>query len=141
MTESAIVRVEVPGRLVRPNDRRPPDEGSGDGHPLLLTAGHLVRLVRRAVSEPDAVEHLIGAPTGLLRRGAAEQQRQLDVLDCVEHGDQVERLEDEPHRLRAVQGALGVAHREEVAPVDQDVTTVDVVQTREAVEHRGLAGP
>ena len=40
---------------------------------------------------------------------AGEQQRHLDVLDRAEHRDEVERLEDEAHRRRAVARALGVA--------------------------------
>ena len=50
--------VEVSGGLVRPHDRGPADQRSGDCDALLLAARHLVRLVACSVAEPDPVEHL-----------------------------------------------------------------------------------
>ena len=46
----ARVRVEIAGRLVRQNDMRIVDQGTGDGHALLLAAGKL----RGPVIEPIA---------------------------------------------------------------------------------------
>ena len=47
--------VEVPGRLVGQQQRRPMDDGPGDGHPLLLAAAELVRPVPGAVAQAHAV--------------------------------------------------------------------------------------
>ena len=56
------VGVEVPGRLVRQQQRRMVDEGAGDGEALLLAAGELVGEVLDLVGEADeaqGVGHLV----------------------------------------------------------------------------------
>ncbi len=50
--------VEIAGGLVREQHRRPRDEGAGDCHALLLTAGELARIVAGAIAEADAVQCL-----------------------------------------------------------------------------------
>ena len=52
----ARARVEVAGRLVGEDDRRPGDDRAGDRHALALAAGELLRAVVQAVPEPDALE-------------------------------------------------------------------------------------
>jgi len=49
----AVSAVEVGGRLVGQKQRRPPDQGTGDRHPLLLTARHLGRCVVKPIVETD----------------------------------------------------------------------------------------
>ena len=49
----AGARVEVAGRLVGEQDRRPGDERARDRHALLLTAGQLVRVVIGPLAEAD----------------------------------------------------------------------------------------
>src|SRR3712207_8515321 len=56
-------------------------ESARHRHTLLLSAGELVRTVGLAVAEADALERLLRAATCVLRGGAREQQRELDVLD------------------------------------------------------------
>ena len=138
MTASAIVLSRLPVGSSAHTIAGSADQSAGDRDPLLLAARHLVRLVGCSVAEPDPVEHVHGAPSCVLWRRSPQEQRQLDVLDCVEHRDQVERLEDEAHGVSPVQCPFRVAHGEEIPAVDQDVAAVDVVETREAVEHRGL---
>jgi hypothetical protein len=46
-------RVEVPGRLVREQDRGLADQGAGDRDPLPLAAGQLLPAVGCPVPEPD----------------------------------------------------------------------------------------
>ncbi len=53
--------VEVSGRLVGEQDRRLVHEGAGDGDPLALAAGELVRPVPGPVSQADELQHLPGA--------------------------------------------------------------------------------
>src|SRR4029077_468393 len=53
--------------------------------------------------------------------------------------NQVERLEDEAHRLGAMPGALGVRELVDGTAFDEDAPLVDLVETGEAVEQRRLA--
>src|SRR5206468_2983629 len=91
--------------------------------------------------QPDAFEHLRGARPRLARRHAGQQQRKLDVLGRGEDRDEVERLEDEAHGMRAVSGPVTVGHREQVATVHHDAPAIDVVEAGQAVQQRRLPGP
>ena len=108
--------VEVAGRLVGQQQLRLADQRPGDGDPLLLTAGELRGLVPHAVAEPDGVERGRGPFAALAlreRRGraaAAPRCRSPVVRD-----EQLEGLEDEPDRLVAQHGQLGVGQRGRIA--------------------------
>ena len=66
------LRVEVAGRLVGEDERRPVHQRSGDRHPLLLAAGELGRAMVASAGQPDEVERLVGRrPCGR----AAERRR------------------------------------------------------------------
>src|SRR5690606_26512947 len=91
------------GRLVCKQDMRVVDERPGDGHPLLLTAGKLRRLVRLAFGETDTCE----AGTRLLVRFALVRAMRIEEgkRDVIERGgarEQVEGLEPEAYRLVAI---------------------------------------
>ena len=77
----AVFRIEVAGRFVGDEQRRAVDERAGNRAALQLAARELRRVVREPLGEPDALQQRPrrAAP----RRGAlaAEQQRQLDVLE------------------------------------------------------------
>ena len=62
--------VQCPGRLVREDKAGLAHQRSGDGRPLLLAAGELMRPVRGPVGEPELVERLCGTS----RRGLLSPQ-------------------------------------------------------------------
>ncbi len=72
--------VEVAGRLVGEDQRRPVHQRARDGDALLLAARQLVRQVMLPVGEPDRLQRGAGAATLLRQRQVAVEQRQLDVL-------------------------------------------------------------
>ena len=89
----AGVGVEVAGGLVGEHDFGIGGEGARDGDALLFAAGQLARRVPGARGEADAVEPVGGA---FARVGAAGQfQRQQDVFQRGQRGQQLERLEHE----------------------------------------------
>jgi hypothetical protein len=77
---AAAAAVEVAGRFVGEDDRRAPDEGAGDRHPLPLASGELGGLERRAVGESDPFERLVRAAAPLGGRGAGVEQPIGDVV-------------------------------------------------------------
>src|SRR5215470_110043 len=102
--------VQVARRLVAEQERGIGHDGTRDAHALLLATGELPRIVVHAISEAHYFErglHVL-APLGL--RQARQEQRQLDVLERGEHGNQVVHLEHEPYVTRAPGRQLAPGH-------------------------------
>jgi len=73
--------VEVARRLVGEQDRRPVHERPGDRHPLLLTAGQLVREAPLLAGQPDQVENLRDGVRDGMPRLADHLQGERHVLE------------------------------------------------------------
>ena len=93
-----MLEVELPCGLVGQQDRVAGGEGAGDRHALLLAARELVREVLVPVAEPDLVERRGG---DLPVVAAGDVGAELHVLERRQRREEVERLEDEGHRLAA----------------------------------------
>ncbi len=61
----AHVCVQVGQRLVEQQQVHPADQCTRQGHPLLLTAGQLVRVTLGEVGKADPLEHLMGPSLSL----------------------------------------------------------------------------
>ena len=79
------------------------------------------------------------AAQGLFAAGAAEQERQRDVLLSGELGDELAELEDEAEAISAQPGALLFAHRVESLAVEGDLTGVRDEDAGQTVEQGRLA--
>src|SRR3954453_22311375 len=110
------VRVQVAGRLVGEQHGRPVHERAGDGDALLLAAGELGRPVRQAVAQPDGLDQLI--QPRLVGLAPGERQREHDVLQRGQHGDEVEGLEDEAQPVAPQAREAGVVELGEVLALD-----------------------
>src|SRR5271170_5630996 len=66
-------------RLIHQQDRRPGHQGAGDRYPHLHPPGQLARVGLGEAGEPDLLQRLFDAWTGLFLRHAGETQRQPDV--------------------------------------------------------------
>ena len=60
------LRIEVARRFVSQDQRGAIHQGPGDGHPLLLAAGHLRRLVVDARGQSDLFEQRLGQAPRLM---------------------------------------------------------------------------
>src|SRR5690606_10407462 len=131
----AVLRVEVTGRLVGEQDRRPADERAGDRDALLLAAGKLRRVVPQAMRHAHALERLEHALLAfLLAQAGAIRQRQFDVLEDREVADQVERLEDEADLAVADLRPLRVIElldRRAVQPIPATARRIEQPQDRQ----------
>src|SRR5215212_4804954 len=112
------LRVQCPGRLVRPHYGWVVYQGPGDRHPLLLAATHFVRALVSLLGNPDHLQRRRRPSARLFGLRAGYQERQLDVLDRGEDRDQVVGLEDEAHLLRPEACALPVGHARDGLALD-----------------------
>ena len=73
----ARVRIEVAGRLVGQQQGGVVDQCPGDRHALLLSAGHLRRLVVGPFGQPDQLQEGLGPAAAIPRRrgGAGRRTR------------------------------------------------------------------
>ena len=132
--------VQVPGRLVRKQQRRVMDQCPGNRHALLFPAGQLVGKTRAAVGQPHRVQEFSGPPD--LRRAAVsvQFQRQADVFRHGQRGDEVVELEDEADLLAPEQGPLALGqpcethlapvHAHTHVPAGRQIDAADQIQQR-----------
>ena len=126
------------------DDLRLMHERAGDGDALALTTGELAGALGHLLREAHLVDHLLHALLALGGGHAAlEQQGKLDVLEDVEHRDEVEGLEDEAQRAQAQLGELLVGEcarrlaRDLHGALGGDVDAADEVQQGGLARARG----
>ena len=130
--------IQSGGRLVAQQHVGIGGQRTGDGNTLLLTAGQLGRVGIRLVRQADHFQQLQGALFSLGLLHTSQLQGQHDVLHTGALHQQVEALED--HRHTAADGAqLLLAHRTQVAAIQQDHAVRGALQHVDAAHQRGLA--
>lgn len=134
----AGAEVEVPGGFVRHEERVVGGERPGDGHPLLLAAGQLARVVVEPFGQTDLLEHLTRTPPGVLRCGG-DLRTALHVLDGGERGEQVEGLKDERDHFAPEVEQFTLAHAGDLAPRDDGPPVGGCVERTDDVEQGRLA--
>ena len=73
-------RIQSCGRLIRQNHARFCHDRPCDCHPLLLSAGKLVRPVIRPIGQANALQNRQCAFAPLMPRNALQHQRQRDIF-------------------------------------------------------------
>ena len=131
--------VQSAGGLVGHDDGGMGGDGPGDGHPLLLTAGHFGGLVLPAVGHAYLFQGLHHDIPALQDRHTLIDQGQLHIFIGGEGGDQVIALEDEADLLVADVGQLAVRAVGDVLTVQGVVPIGGDVQTAQNVHQGGLA--
>ncbi|GAA4579628.1 hypothetical protein GCM10023194_05710 [Planotetraspora phitsanulokensis] len=126
--------VQGAGRLVREDHGRAGDERAGDGDALLLPAGQLSGPVAHPPRQPHPLDHR--GDEGVVGPVTAQPERQRDVLQDRESGQQVEPLEHEADTLPAQPGERLLPHPGDLAPFQGDRSRGGPVQPGRAVEER-----
>src|SRR5579884_3762392 len=131
--------IEVASGFVGPDDGGIVSEGASDGDALALAAGEFGGPVFGAIGEAHTFEEFQCAFARLARWNFRDQHRQFDVFNGIEHGQEVEVLEDEANVTGAVGGALVIGEVAQVIALDVDIAFVDGIETGEAIEHGSFA--
>ena len=139
-TARSVLRVERARRLVEDEHGRVAKDGAGDRHPLLLAAREAVAALadERVVAVLEAGDQVVDVrrPRGVLdllvgRVGPREAQ----VL-----ADRAWKRYVSCETTPIVRGERVEGHVADVDPVDRDPPAVDVVEARDEVAERRLAG-
>ena len=97
----AVGRVEVAGRLIGDDQRRPMDERAGDGGALRLAARHLLGIVGEPVADADAVGQARGrAPPPRATAIPASRQGSAMLSPRVRVGSRLKNWNTKPMRSR-----------------------------------------
>src|SRR6202022_2268127 len=132
-------RVEVPGRLIGEKDPRIVDERPRDRDPLLLAAGKLIgELVLFALQADDA-EHLFDLRLEVPQGAFGDAQREGDILENREVGEQLEILKDHAD-LATQKGQVPALEAVQVLTVDMDLARGDFLFADQEPNQRRFAG-
>ena len=98
--------VEVAGRFIGENDAGMVDQGPSDSYALLLAAGQLARPMPGTVGQVHGGKRRQRPLPPFLAGNPTVDHRKLDVLNHIQFGQQVEKLEHEPDFPIADRGQL-----------------------------------
>ena len=125
--------VERRQRLVEQQDLRPPDQGTGERHALLLADGKLRRPAVGLVEQLDRVERLLHLARRLAPLHAGDGEAVADVLRDREVREERKVLK---HHVDGSPIRRKVGH---VAPVERDAARIGKLEPAHHAERRGLA--
>lgn len=131
--------IEVTGGFVGKQHIRAAIERTGQRHALLLAAGELRRKVIEAFTQPQLFQQRPGALPAVGGILAAQQPRQLNVLQRVKGRDQHKRLKNKTNVLCPQGGARLFIPRMQGLADQVDLTAAAVIQTSEDRQQRGFA--
>ncbi len=90
--------------------------------------------------QPNQLQQLAGALIDLLFRPAAQVQRNGDVFEAIERGQQIEKLKNEPDLVAAQARQLVVGKAAQPAAIDFDFAGGRRVEAADQVQQRRFAG-
>ena len=132
--------VEIAGGFIGEDHLRLGDDGPGDGHALLLTAGKLAGKMVEAIIEADELQGGGCVFAALFPAQRGEFQREFHVFKRGKNRDQVERLKDKPEVVIAPAGEIALAHSVGFFAHDQKAAIGGLVHAGDQVEQRAFAG-
>lgn len=132
--------VEVAGRFIRKYQLGMGGNGTGDGHSLLLSAGQFKRFVHHPLRQADHREGFLCQTAAFPPWQSPIDERQFDVFESIEGGEQVETLEDEADDMVPPVRELVFFHRADGCSIQMVFTCGGLVQTAENVHQGRLSG-
>ena len=132
-------RIQRAGGFVCQKNFRVVDQGTGDGHPLHLAAGHLIGLFVDLIGESHLLKGGNGSAAALISGNTGKGQRQLHVGKDALVGDQVVALENKADGVVAVGVPVPIPERLGGDAADGEVAGGVLIQTADDVEQGCLA--
>jgi hypothetical protein len=134
--------IETASGLIGEEERWSVRERPRQADALLLATRELHWVVVFPVDQADTGEQ-VSRPLEVATRPPAGAQLQGNehVLECGQRGEELKRLEHEPHPLRAKRRAAVLVQRTEILAVDPDGPLRGPIEPGEQPQKRGLAAP
>ncbi len=131
------VGVEIAGRFIGEDDAWLGHEGTRDRHTLLLATGELLRAVVEPFGQAHPFQPVPGACLGISHPSQIERQH--DVFQGRQRGQQLKRLEDEADPALPARGQFILGERTHGFAMPAHPAAVGTVQTGQQAEQGGLA--
>ena len=132
--------IQRAGGLVGQQDTGPGNHGAGHSGALLLAAGHLIGVLFQQLLNAQLTGQRHQRPVHLRVFLPGQHQRQIDVVLQREGVQQVEILKHKAQMIPAEGGHVGLLHLADVPALQQHLTGGGLIQRRQNVQQRGLAG-
>ena len=133
------MRVDIGSGFVGQHNGRPCDDGSGDGHPLLLASGHLLWAPVFQSFEADIFEYFHDPLTALGCRYALQIKYEFGIFIGREHRNQIIGLKDKADMLPAEFGQLARIQCGKIDLIDQNLSRCRCVEAPNQIQHAGFA--
>src|ERR1051325_10427748 len=134
-----IFGVQISCWFISKKEARFIDKRARKGHALLLAAGKLRRIMRRAIGETDLREQIFRAIHHSV--AAAKFQWDHNVFDRRQRWQQLEILENETDHFVAQGGAAIFVKIPEIATGDGNFAAAGKIESGAEAEQRGFAAP
>ena len=132
-------RIQSCGRLIRQNHARFCHDRPCDCHPLLLSAGKLVRPVIRPIRQANPLQNRQCAFAPLMPRNALQRQRQRDIFQRCHARQQPELLKHKADLLTAQTRPLFCRQMRDCCSVEQIFAFGQTVQQTQNVHECAFA--
>ncbi len=132
--------IQRPGRLIRQEDATAVHQGAGDGNPLLLSTGKLMRAMMKAVTESELLQQPHRPVPTRGRRHARVDGWDLDIFQSGFRGHEVIALKDKSKGLTTQARLFILGHRGHVAALEAERTAGRTIEAAEQMHERGFAG-
>lgn len=137
----AILRIQIPGRLVGQHELRAMDQRSRQRHALLLTPGQLGGQTRFTSTKPQRLEQCARP----IRRVAIAQPQELErerrVLEDREIRKKMKRLKYESHGATAKHGTAIIVQIGNDDAIEDHRSAIGPIEARDNVQESRFADP
>ena len=131
--------VEVASGFVGEDEVGAVDDGAGERDALLLAAGEFIRVAVGLVGNAQCARSRSISGATLAGEGAVEHERDRDIIEDAQAGEEVERLKDEAEAAAAEEGEIAIGHAGKIAAADGDRAGGGAINGAEQIEERAFA--